>query len=86
LETEYEDPRFAENIPGLYFIATFYISAPLQGTGLGRAAMDAVETMATSEPLCAKTLALSTATSDCSTEEKWDALGRNPPKVCLMIN
>jgi hypothetical protein len=60
LNKEYESPGHAEPAEGLYWVANFYISAALQFMGLGRAAMDAVESMAISEPLCVKTLALST--------------------------
>jgi hypothetical protein len=85
LNSEYEEPGYQDPMPGLYFIATFYISAVLQGTGLGRAAMDAVESMAISEPLCAKTLALSTVAREYDgKDERWKALGREPPKVCFL--
>ena len=77
------------NEEGVYWIATFYVSSVLQGTGLGRAAMDTVEHMAISEPLCAKTLALSTVANEYEwREEKWKAmaaLGREPPKVCFNV-
>lgn len=43
-----------------YSISTFYISTALQSGGLGRAAMDAIEHMAISEPLCATSLWLRT--------------------------
>jgi hypothetical protein len=86
LNNEYEKPGFTDPVPGLYFISTFYISAALQGTGLGRAAMDAVESMANSEPLCAKTLALSSVSRESNERgEKWEALGREPPKVCWIF-
>jgi hypothetical protein len=86
LNKEYETPGYAEPAEGFYWIATFYISAALQFMGLGRAAMDAVESMAISEPLCAKTLALSTVARDYEGKhERWEALGRDPPKVGLMI-
>ena len=82
LNKEYESPGYAEPAEGLYWIATFYISSALQSMGLGRAAMDAVESMAISEPLCAKTLSLSTVANDYdSKEERWIALGRDPPTV-----
>jgi hypothetical protein len=48
--------------------------------GLGRAAMDAVESMAISEPLCAETLALSTLARDfVGKGERWRALGKEAP-------
>jgi len=85
LNKEYETAGYAEPVEGLYWIATFYISTALQFMGLGRAAMDAVENMAISEPLCAKTLALSTVANEYDDkEERWAALGRDPPKVGLM--
>lgn len=66
-----------------YKIATFYVSTALRGSGLGRAAMDAVESMATSEPLSAKTLLLDTSSKENpGMAEKWEALGRDPPAVC----
>ncbi|KAL6917600.1 hypothetical protein ACHAPO_000591 [Fusarium lateritium] len=49
---------------GVYWIKTFYISKALRSKGIGRAAMDLVESMAIDEPLCAKTLALDTAQKD----------------------
>lgn len=50
-------------LEGSYKIAYFYVSTALQGGGLGRAAMDAVESMAASQPLCAKLLWLSTTSN-----------------------
>jgi hypothetical protein len=44
------------NFESSYQIAFFYVSTALQGGGLGRSAMDEVEHMGTSEPLCAKSL------------------------------
>jgi hypothetical protein len=85
LNKEYETAGYAEPTEGLYWIATFYISTALQFMGLGRAAMDAVESMATSEPLYVKTLALSTVANEYEgKDERWAALGRDPPKVGLM--
>ncbi|CAG2000994.1 unnamed protein product [Fusarium graminearum] len=49
---------------GVYWIKTFYISKALRSKGIGRAAMDLVESMAIDEPLCAKTLAIDTAQKD----------------------
>ena len=86
LNKEYETPGYAEPAEGVYWIASFYISAGLQFMGLGRAAMGAVESMAISEPLHAKTLALSTMARDYEGKhERWEALGKDPPKVGLMI-
>jgi GNAT superfamily N-acetyltransferase len=55
--------NFVLDLPkeGVYWIKTFYVSKALRSKGIGRAAMDIVESMATEEPLCAKTLALDTA-------------------------
>jgi GNAT superfamily N-acetyltransferase len=80
--TEYEASRFAENEEGLYWISNFYVSHALQGSGLGRAAMDTVENLAISEPLCAKTLALNTINKDDpDREEKYKALGLTIPQA-----
>jgi GNAT superfamily N-acetyltransferase len=86
LNKEYETPGYAEPADGFYWIANFYISDALQGMGLGRAAMDAVESMAISEPLCAETLALSTLAREYVRKgETWTALGKEPPKVGLIM-
>jgi hypothetical protein len=86
LNKEYETPGYAEPTEGLSWIATFYVSTALQSMGLGRAAMDAVENMAIAEPLCAKTLSLSTVASEYEDkEERWTALGREPPQVGLVM-
>ncbi|KAF4497364.1 hypothetical protein FAGAP_6467 [Fusarium agapanthi] len=55
--------NFVLDLPkeGVYWIKTFYVSKALRSKGIGRAAMDIVESMAIEEPLCAKTLALDTA-------------------------
>lgn len=45
---------------GVIWIKTLYVSQALQSGGLGRAAMDALENMATSAPLSARTLMLDT--------------------------
>ncbi|KAJ5392308.1 hypothetical protein N7509_007798 [Penicillium cosmopolitanum] len=49
---------------GVYWIKSFFILQSLQGGGIGRAAMDAVEDMATREPLWAQTLMLDTVTKE----------------------
>jgi hypothetical protein len=85
LNKEYETSEHAEAAEGLCWIANFYISAVLQFMGLGRAAMDVLENMAISEPLCAKALALSTVANEYEArDEMWTALERDPPKVGLM--
>ncbi|KAJ8104396.1 hypothetical protein POJ06DRAFT_244403 [Lipomyces tetrasporus] len=82
LDSENPDPSLADPSQGLYCITTFYISRALQGTGLGRAAMDAVEGRAMQEPLCAKTLALDTIAREfCLDKEAWKALGIPLPTV-----
>ncbi|KAJ5616240.1 hypothetical protein N7537_001354 [Penicillium hordei] len=51
----------AENV---FWIKTFYIRQSIQGQGIGRAAMDEVESMAVREPLLAKILMLDTVQKD----------------------
>ncbi|KAH8679665.1 hypothetical protein BGZ60DRAFT_400400 [Tricladium varicosporioides] len=71
---------YAPNEPGMYWISNFYISRALQGSGLGRAAMDTVEKIAISEPLCAKILGLNAINKeDPEMEEKYSALGLTIP-------
>ena len=75
----------ADSARGIYAISTFYVSWVLQGTGLGRAAMDAVEHMASKEPLCAKVLALDTIADDFEGKEERDrALERPVERVCFV--
>ncbi|KAJ5681661.1 uncharacterized protein N7477_001601 [Penicillium maclennaniae] len=50
----------SENV---FWIKSFFILQSMQGQGTGRAAMDAVEKMASREPLCAQSLMLDTVTS-----------------------
>ncbi|KIN07176.1 hypothetical protein OIDMADRAFT_16018 [Oidiodendron maius Zn] len=77
---EYIASGFTEDKEGLYWISNFYISRALQGSGLGREAMDTVENLAISEPLCAKTLALNAINKDDpEREEKYKALGLTIP-------
>lgn len=86
LDSKYEKEEYSsEDQPGLYWIATFYISRALQRYGLGRAAMDLVEEMACREPLNAKVLALSTrAMNDPNLEERYEAMGKDPSVVSSM--
>ncbi|KAH7304887.1 hypothetical protein BKA65DRAFT_610885 [Rhexocercosporidium sp. MPI-PUGE-AT-0058] len=66
-----EEP-FAE---GSYWISNFYVSRALQSSGLGRAAMDTAERIATSEPLNARMLGLNAINKvDVNREEKYEAL------------
>jgi GNAT superfamily N-acetyltransferase len=82
--TRYETSGFAENEEGSYWISNFYVSRALQGSGLGRAAMDTVENLAISEPLCAKTLGLNAINKDDSDmEEKYRALGLTIPPASV---
>lgn len=67
---------------GLYWISNFYISRALQGHGLGSATLDTIESIATAEPLKAKTLALNAIDKyDPGREEKYEALGLPIPPV-----
>ncbi|ESZ98758.1 hypothetical protein SBOR_0864 [Sclerotinia borealis F-4128] len=60
---------------GFYWISNFYISRALQGTGLGKIAMDTVENLAISNPLYAKTLGLNAINKvDPEREEKYKVL------------
>ncbi|KAJ8099551.1 hypothetical protein POJ06DRAFT_112595 [Lipomyces tetrasporus] len=86
LDSENADRSLADRSQGLYCISTFYISRALQGNGLGRAAMDAVENMAANEPLCAKALALETIAREFTRDEKpWKAFGIPYPVVCRRL-
>ena len=72
------------NGPGVYWISNFYISRALQSIGLGRAAMDLIETLAISEPLCARILALNAINKDDPIrDEKYAALGLTIPPVSV---
>ena len=84
VSTHYETSGFSKNEEGLYGISNFYVSRALQGSGLGRAAMDTVENLAISEPLCAKTLALNAINKDDpDREEKYKALGLTIPPASV---
>ncbi|OLN86182.1 hypothetical protein CCHL11_04153 [Colletotrichum chlorophyti] len=48
----------------VYWIKSLYVSTALQSSGIGRAAMDLVEDMATKPPLSAKTLMLDTISKE----------------------
>lgn len=73
------------NDPGVYWISNFYITRALQGSGLGRAAMDTIENIAISEPLCAKILALNAINKeDPEREEKYKALRLTIPPVSVV--
>lgn len=49
---------FAASAPGLFWIKTFFVSKAFQSKGIGRTAMDEVESMAVREPLLATMLML----------------------------
>jgi len=82
LDSTTDDPTNCDT----YMISSFYISFALQGNGLGGAAMDAIESMATDEALNAKTLVLVTsANENYALGPKWVALGRDPPTVSFLF-
>jgi hypothetical protein len=81
-----DPPNGAYDLDDAYRLTTFYVSRELQGTGLGRAAMDALEHMAISPPLSAKTIALATAADEYEGRtEKHGALGRKLPEVSILL-
>ncbi|TDZ38541.1 hypothetical protein C8035_v004788 [Colletotrichum spinosum] len=65
----------------LYWIKSLYVSYALQSAGIGRAAMDEVEAMATSPPLDAKVLMLDTVAREDQHRKQFVAQmpGRPPP-------
>lgn len=76
------DSTLADKSQHLYCITTFYISHALQSTGLGSAAMDAVELLAVKPPLRAQALALDTMAKERHDDvELWHAFGTERPKV-----
>ncbi|MCJ1281431.1 hypothetical protein MMC26_000750, partial [Xylographa opegraphella] len=81
LDSEHTDPSLANEREHLYCIATLFISPALQNYGIGRAAMDTIESMAQEPPLLAKALALNTLAKehDCDAE-MWIAFGQEPRK------
>lgn len=80
------DPSLADPSKGIFYISTFYVSRALQGIGLGRAAMDAIERMAIEPPLNAKVLALDTlAREQALDDDLWkdeDLIGQRPKVSC----
>jgi hypothetical protein len=76
------DPSLANPSKWIFYISTFYVSRALQGGGLGRAAMDAIERMAIEPPLNAKVLALDTlAREQALDDDFWkdeDLIGQRP--------
>ncbi len=81
-----EDPSLADPSKGIYYISTFYVSRALQGGGLGRAAMDAIEKMAIEPPLSAKVLALDTLSREQALDDDFwkdeDLIGQRPKVPC----
>jgi hypothetical protein len=65
-DSEYTE-RFKLDVPrdgSIMWIKSLWVSKPLQADGLGRAALDTLEHMATSPPLSATTLVLDTMEMD----------------------
>ena len=89
LDSENEDPNAADPSRGIYQISTFYISTALQSAGLGSATMDKIESLATAQPLNAKTLTLGTAAKEYPDKQaNWELLkadGKEQPKVCYIL-
>lgn len=78
----YLDLGYVPETEGFYWISNFYISRALQGTGLGKAAMDTVENLAISKPLYAKALGMNAINKfDPEREEKYKALDLIIPPV-----
>ncbi|EFQ30162.1 hypothetical protein CGRA01v4_00457 [Colletotrichum graminicola] len=48
----------------VFWVKSLYVSDAIQGSGIGRAAMDMAEAMAAGTPLCAKTLVLDTVSKE----------------------
>lgn len=67
LDEENPHPKDIElDLPseGVFWIKTLYVTHALQRKGIGRAALDEIETMAVKEPLLAKILMLDTVHQD----------------------
>jgi hypothetical protein len=80
LDVDHEDASRSD----VYQISTFYVSTALQGCGIGGAAMDAVEAMATSAPLNAGMLTLYTGSNANNLrKDLWKAFGLEPPTVSI---
>lgn len=70
-----------------FWIKTFYVSHALQSGGIGRAAMDQIESLATSEPLNARTLMLDTLLHENQTDKAIaEAFHGAVPKVCNVVS
>ncbi|EKD15384.1 uncharacterized protein L3040_001751 [Drepanopeziza brunnea f. sp. 'multigermtubi'] len=81
LDSECAFEEQADASRGTYCITSFYISAALQGSGLGRAAMDRVEREAVKEPLHAKVLTLDTLSNSSMSKETFEEMGLPEPKM-----
>ncbi len=81
LDAESPNPDQADASKGIYCITTFYISRALQSGGLGRAAMDVIESEAVNEPLCAKVLSLDTLANESAESGMWAEIGMKTPAV-----
>ena len=82
LDAESSCPDQADASKGIYCVTTLYISRAIHGGGLGRAAMDTVESEAVNEPFCAKVLSLDTlANESANINEMYAENGIKPPSV-----
>ncbi|KAG9237142.1 hypothetical protein BJ875DRAFT_454432 [Amylocarpus encephaloides] len=82
LDSDGADPegKLSYDLKDVYRIVAFYVSRALHGSGVGRQAMDALESITASPPFSAKTLVISTAADDYPHRiEKFKALGRKLP-------
>ncbi|KAJ5610693.1 Acyl-CoA N-acyltransferase [Penicillium lagena] len=67
---------------GVFWIKTFFVTHALQSKGIGRAALDEVETMAVKEPLQARILMLDTVQKDDQRRKEFaDLVYGGMPKV-----
>ncbi|KFX99146.1 hypothetical protein V490_01922 [Pseudogymnoascus sp. VKM F-3557] len=82
LDSESANPGQADASQGLYCITNLYISRAIHGGGLGGAALDAIESQAINEPLCAKILSLDTLAKHCAnTTDMWEETGMKRPEL-----
>ena len=82
VDSESDEPELADPSKGICRVTTGYVSRAIQGAGIGSAAMDIVEVMATKEPLCAKVLTADTVSKEAHENPAlWAAYEIDPPKV-----
>jgi hypothetical protein len=82
VDSENDEPELADPSKGIFTITTGYVSRAIQDAGIGSAALDIVEVMATNEPLCAKVLTLDTVSKEAhGNAALWAAYEIDPPKV-----